>query len=146
MPRLLAAYLLPLIIAMAIPGLAYVHFETGKSTEQALADLSSVAKLKAELISSWLAERKGDADTLQGSLNFSLRVEQFIRQGRNSTDGAILASRLESLRNSYGYDSVLLLDAAGDVSLGFGNNLDVSKAVADLLPSVRAEARPRHTE
>ena len=130
--RLVLSFVL-IVLLIALIGAAFVHQETARYEQQALSDLSSIAKLKAEQINGWLQERKGDAETLSGSVNLALRIEHYLNNGRPDADRDILLSRITTLRQAYAYDTVILADRDGKLLLGVGDNQDIPSSLNPLI-------------
>ena len=138
--RLVLSFVL-IVLLIALIGVAFVHQETARYEQQALSDVGSIAKLKAEQITGWLQERKGDAETLSGSVNLALRIEHYLNSGRPATDHEILLSRITTLRQAYAYDTVILANGEGKLLLGVGDNQDIPASLSPLIEQVIQETR-----
>ena len=81
-------------------------------------ELSTIAALKIDQITHWMNERKGDAYTLQSDPFFISELDHWLNHdAQNTILRAQLIERIESLRKSYGYISILILDNKGEVRL-----------------------------
>ncbi|MCE5244896.1 MAG: PAS domain S-box protein [Desulfobacteraceae bacterium] len=109
-----------LLAAMGIACAAFLHFDAGKKelVREKQEDLSAMAQLKVDEFSVWLRERMADAKAIQGN-PFALDLIELWPAGSEDVEafrGKILAW-MESLRHSYSYDAVLLLDRTGALRL-----------------------------
>ena len=142
--RLLLIFTIFLLL-LALIGATYAHVEIKNREHEAFENLQSICKLKAHQISSWLKEREADAFTLKSSENLALRINQFIQQNKDA-DKKILLNQMETFRQAYSYDSVLLIDTQGRLLLGEGGHLDIPPAVEGLLQQTMQNQRILHTE
>lgn len=99
-----------LIVAGGAIALRSYHREHRKEAEALLA---SVADLKVGELTQWRRERMGDARAMQENPLFAEVVRQALAERALPHDRRRLESWLESVRLTYGYDRVLLLDALG---------------------------------
>ncbi|MCW9089216.1 MAG: PAS domain S-box protein [Gammaproteobacteria bacterium] len=88
-------------------------------------ELQTIAELKAQQIKTWLDERHSDGMSLSEDPGF---VRQVAAALGSDSEGAqeTLRQRLESFRDAYHYQSVRLLDPAGEVRLQLGPHHDVT--------------------
>ena len=142
--RLLLIFTILLLLLVVI-GATYAHLAIKNVEHEAFENLQSICRLKAKQISSWLEEREADAFTLKSSENLALRIEKYIQQNKD-TDKQILLSRIDSVRQAYGYDSVLLIDTQGKLLIGAGSNLDIPSVVQGLLKQTIQNQRILHTD
>lgn len=103
---------LSLVIVTLTASIAY-HAVTRQHDEELL-HLRTIAALKSQQLADWLRERRGDAEFVRSSAFFAERYRHWLEDG-NTASGQQLHSRLELFRRSQAYDSVLLLDADGQV-------------------------------
>ncbi len=106
--------LMPMCAALALVaplvgfGIVKVH---GPQLERgAYADLQTIVDLKAGQIELWLAGRRGDAEAIAMSQEFIENVAS-LRQGDDARLRKRIRTRLDAVRQAYGYESVLLFDA-----------------------------------
>jgi len=114
---------LPLIAAMALCAplvgiLVYaVH---ARHEERATFDnLNAIAQIKGAQIESWLAERRYDGNVLASSRGFAERVEIMLRTG-NPREAEFIRDRLVTILAHSQYESAVLLDGKGNITLSAG--------------------------
>lgn len=104
-------------IAVTLAGYAVFHHykESIKSDKQN--ELGGIAELKTRQITSWMEERKGDAQALRNDPLFLAEVERWLQQGAPAGAGRTkLIEHLAALQQAYaayGYTSICLLDDQG---------------------------------
>jgi PAS domain S-box-containing protein len=91
----------------------FQHFkESLKKDKQS--ELGGIAQLKTGQITNWIAERKGDAQTIKDDPLFLAEVDRWLQRGGPSGEVKVkLAERLASLQRSYasyGYTAISLFD------------------------------------
>lgn len=92
--------------------LAYQNYEK-QIRAQVEGQLSAVAELKVAGLANWYAERLGDAEFLHQNPAFAVLVQSYLEDPAAGQTQGELRAWLDSLRSSYHYDQVLLLDTAG---------------------------------
>ena len=110
-----ASLRLPLaLIAAVIFALtaAAINYDFARQQKTEAARLHTIADLKSEQIADWLAERQGDAKLLRSSRDLAENYRRWRERGDSVAREHVL-SRLEQLRVSKMYQSVLLLDEQG---------------------------------
>ncbi len=139
---------LALAVAVFVPlvGLTYVHLQSRVVEEDAFRDLDGVARLKAEQIENWLKERRGDGMALRGSENLALRVGRYLANPGDPDDSRIIRGRLDILREAYGYDDVILVDAHGAVRMALGAHRSLNATAGGFLRRALAERAILHTD
>lgn len=142
--RLLLIFTIFLLL-LAVIGITYTQLAIKKSEHEAIENLQSICRLRADQIYSWMKERDADAFTLKSSANLALRIDEFIQHNK-STDQQILLSHLESLRQAYSYESVLLIDTKANLLMGAGSNLDIPANVKNLLQQTIQNREILHTD
>jgi signal transduction histidine kinase len=90
--------------------------ETRSQLEQ---QLDSIANLKSSELAMWYRERTGDAEMLKNSPALPILLSNLARYPASITDLANLQVYLETLTETYGYESYLIADARGRVMLSF---------------------------
>jgi len=111
--------LLALVIGLPLFGIATYRTFAAQQRLEAVANLQTVAHLKAGQISAWLVERFADGRALAHSPEFAQQV-QALRAGQEPGARKVLEGRLSALREALDYQSVSLLDAAGTLLLHVG--------------------------
>lgn len=115
------AAMLGLFLALAagivLTGLSWFRGRDRHFREQVDRQLAAVADLKAAELAGWRSERLGDGRVLQGNEAF-LRLARGTLGGTGTeADAGVLGSWLESIRASYGYQAIQLLDERGAARL-----------------------------
>jgi len=110
------------ILCLLISVLGYFFYEyqqrqirTAKEHE-----LFAIADLKADEIRRWSKERLADAQIIAGNPLVVSGLSAFIREPENDALKEKLLCWMNSVRDSYGYYGVLLLDASGALRLDAG--------------------------
>ena len=123
-----------ILLSLSITAIGYIIFQQYKSVIQSEKqdELNAIAKLKIGQISQWMAERKGDAQTVMDDPGFSGEFGQWLAQGAgNDEHRTTLLARLEALKQSYDYSDVALSDRNGTPRLSTsgiphaGNDQDI---------------------
>ena len=106
-----------LSVGIAIAGYAFYSFQRDEIIRDKRDDLTTIADLKVAQIANWRRERIADAVVVSQTPFFTRSVKEFL-------DGAAPPQRQDeiqqwmlSLRDSYGYKDVLLLDERRQVRL-----------------------------
>ncbi|WP_054772980.1 PAS domain S-box protein [Methylogaea oryzae] len=146
MKKRLPLHLVLLILLVPLIGVIFVVVQTPKMERDAYRNLESILALKAARIESWLQERQGDSESLSGSENLALRVEQLIQHKNDPLNRRLLSNRLHLLLRSYGYLSALLVDTQGNLLIGSGNHRDIPPLVRDLLRQTVDSKQVLHTD
>src|ERR1017187_10322958 len=110
-----------LVLVVPLIGLTIVKLYGPQLEREAYANLQAIARLKAEQIENWLAERHGDSMGLIASSDFAAQLDQFVRQPHDARLAKPILLRFESLRTIYSYDSILLYDTSGRLLLLLGD-------------------------
>lgn len=149
------AAMLGLFLALAagivLTGLTWYRGRDQQFREQVDRQLAAVADLKAADLAGWRSERLGDGRVLQGNEAF-LRLARGVLDGTATEDRiARLGSWLESIRASYGYEAIQLLDDRGATRLALPANAPhpcrfVPAEVADLLGSGESRLLDLHRD
>jgi PAS domain S-box-containing protein len=101
------------VMGIAVSGyLSYRNFE-GEFRSQAERQLSAIAELKANGLADWRSERMGNAETMRQNTVLVALAQSFLQNANDVKAKTQLLSRLESVRLSYHYRRVFLLDVSG---------------------------------
>lgn len=133
------------LLLLAVIGATYAHLAIKDSEHEAFKNLQTICSLKTDQIVNWMKERHADAFSLTSSANLALRIEQFLQHNKDS-DKQILLSRLEMLRQAYGYDSVLLIDTQANLLIGTGDHVDIPAVIKNLLKQSQQNKQISHTD
>ena len=126
--------LLFVAMALVVPliGLAIVVVHAPQTEQDTYANLQAVARLKSGQIENWLQERHGDAMLLASDPAFAALAARFMHGDKDGRVSGQVLQRFETLRTLYNYDTILLLDEAGQVLLAAGPHTDIPKDVQEL--------------
>lgn len=136
------ALLVPLIVLM------FFVLQMRQGSEAAYRSLDETVTLKANLVQASLAERRGDAATLQASWGFIAVVQRFLENPGDAEAAALIRERLDDLCKSYPstYDAAVLVDAKGHARLTSNREGGTSPQMDEVLRRALATARVQHTE
>jgi PAS domain S-box-containing protein len=109
-----------LTIVVVGAGLSGIVYSARQEKEKEITRLQTIADLKADQVSNWLAERNADAELIRGNVLFSDLSERWRRTGDKATR-AMLLQRMESYRKTTVYHAVVLLDRRGEIVLSIGD-------------------------
>ena len=116
-PWPLALIFLFLAAAVTVSGYFYHSHQKKSVLLEQTAQLQAFADLKAIEIRNWLEERMGDAQVIAENAMITGELLAFLRDRSNGPRQQVIQAWMESLRNNYHYQNILLVDAAGNVIL-----------------------------
>lgn len=137
--------LLTFLLLFAVIAATFVHLQIGKIETEVFHNLQNVSKSRSESLTEWLREREGDALTLQNSPLFVSHVEQ-LSQPSSEVDRSVILNHFELLRQSYSYESILLVDVQGNLMLGSGYNQNITSVDKTMLRESANSTHILHTE
>ena len=124
-----------LVLVVPLIGYSLLHLRTPVEEVETMDNLAIVARSKATQIERWMDERQADGRVLvQPGSAFVDSVDRLLRQ--QNADGntrAYIEMRLDTLRNHYHYESVLLIGRDS-------GTLAATGGYAGIAPDVRAAA------
>ncbi len=111
-----------LVLALASLGLTAYFFLHAAIRADTQAQLHAITTLKADQIRTWLDERQRNLEALARGPLFVRRLREEFAAGRAEGTGALpdWQQRLELARELYPFQSILLLNEAGQVLVGTG--------------------------
>ena len=125
-----------------------VVMRTPQIERDTFANLNAIAQLNAGQIESWISERDACLETIAKS---ALLIENVAKP--QSIDAAkhrqALSNVLDTIRNTYDYASILLLDTKGEIvteSNSSYNKVNITDEIKELLPAAAAGAGVQHSE
>ena len=121
------------LLAGAIAGATYL-LHVRSDIKDTLENLTVIGALKATQIETWLAERKGDIDSLTASTDFAERVFNYQRTGE-VRDRQLIENRLRALQRSFGYEDIQILDKAGVPLISLGKDHELPDETRELMAS-----------
>jgi len=135
-------------LALVVPiiGLMSIALHGPQIELDTYANLQSIARTKSVQIESWLNERQGNAVSLMESTGFAWQVGQLAQQRSNAVISKPILSYLDTIRTTYGYDSIVLLNASGQSILKSGENTDIPNSMQDQLHMAVIDRSPKRGE
>ena len=135
-PRHKNRYLVLCFVALSlfVPllGALYIALRTPQIEHAAFADLNAIARLQAEQIEDWLAERQTDLEVTM-SRNCFIDRATGLQQGSDPASREQLARDLATIRTAYRYQSMTVLDPRGGVLVNDGAPLNITDATRTLI-------------
>ena len=121
--KILISLFLVLSAGIIMSGILYYRSHEKEIRHNSEDVLRSVAQLKAEQIIRWRRERLGDASVISKELLFLESADAWLcRNEKTEQIRDRLLNRMEITKQSYGYQSLAMLDNAGNVILATDNN------------------------
>jgi PAS domain S-box-containing protein len=121
-----------LTLVVPLLGVIYIQLRTPQIEHEATDNLQAIARLKAEQVENWLAERRADGKVIAASSGFSYRIHTFLAEKSDPQNARPILDRFAALLDSYGYSSIQLLDSRGRLTLSQGRPLALSPAAREL--------------
>ncbi len=110
-----------LLLMVPAVALSIVQLNQSERQAHALAELRSIASLRAEAIEHWLIERKDDVTILTNSEAFVAHAEDLV-QTDNADARAFVTKRLKLITRLHYSRSALLLDSSGRIRVAVGEH------------------------
>jgi len=107
-----AAFLLIGVLVL-VGGSLYLRAQLRITRDRVRAELATIADMKAQQITNWLAERRGDATVIAQGAPFQAQLQRFLSGGASAPSAEDLQSWLAVIQRSYGYRRIILFDAEG---------------------------------
>jgi PAS domain S-box-containing protein len=127
-----------LIAAIAVSGYFYYQKQKKDVFNEQIKQLKAITDLKAAEIQYWLGEKLGDARLITENRILATELLAFLRSRSVGPRQESIRSWMESLRNNYHYQNVLLLDGSGEVVLALKRLYPVIGSEGlDLMEAVR---------
>lgn len=118
---LLALLFFGMSILLFVGGVVYYKYEAEKIKKLRYEELHSLAKLKSDLLSGWLRERKSDILVISESPVYQDAVHGWLENRKDENLKKKLTERLLVVKKRYNYQEILLVDSMANVYLGTGN-------------------------
>ena len=133
------------IILLLIPmvNLGIYRHQVPKVEAKTYDNLEAIASLKVQQLRRWLRYRVADANVLAADKQFALNVERFLNH-ESYTSAQEIQARFDAILNSYHYESITLLNAAGKPVLQAGSNYDAIAMDQGFIDSVRNYRQVQH--
>ncbi len=131
-PRGIILLTIALLLITALVALSMFRLRGPQIEREAFTNLEITARLKAERLEEWLAERHGDGQVMMR--NFAI-IDHIATLDQSSRAGDWEETRLwlESVRDAYNYRAVLLLDKNGKPRLTLGEKHTLPEATSALI-------------
>lgn len=113
-----------LLLIVPLIGVTIAKLYGSQIENDAYDNVEAVAKLKAEQIENWLSERQGDSAVLMSSETLINHIQQFT-QKQSASSRLAIEKKFETIRSSYEYDTVLLVNPSGQALLSVGENTEI---------------------
>jgi PAS domain S-box-containing protein len=133
------ALLVPLLVV------AVIKYHGPQLQRDAYTSLEITARLKAQLVESWLEERRGDGTTLTADEELVERIADIQRRPDPKLT-ALIVRRLDAIRLAYGYSSVSLYSLQGERQLNSGGNHEIHAQTLALLPTALGNGKITQSE
>ncbi len=116
--------------------IALVSFHRPQLERYAFTRLEIAARLKVQLVETWIAERRGDSRVVALDTVFVEQVDDFRRHPAAADKAAAIIRRLDVIRSAYGYPFAGLLDPQGQLLIASGAVHEISAQTVALLPGL----------
>lgn len=140
--RRLAGIFIALALVGPLIGFGIVRMHGPQMERETFDNLRAIADLKATQIENWITERLGDGAALTESKGFVARVAELQRSG-SAKESDTIRIRLELLIKGMGYESIVLLDAAGAPVMSLGEAHSFSEETLQLTQAALADGAVR---
>ncbi len=125
-----------LVLAVPLVGFAIIRQYSPQIEHETYANLTTIARLKAEQIENWMGERYGDCGVLAGDDAFAVRAAQFVQHEQDAKLSSLILNRFEHLITNYHYTKILLLNTSGRMLLASGGDITTSPVPQTVLHQV----------
>jgi PAS domain S-box-containing protein len=131
-----------LLVTMLLLAGEFAYYFHRKNVIQAsqYEEIYAIANLKANQLSQWIIERKGDAQVVSKSPFFSGEVVRWLNHKDNTTLKVQLQNRLQLVKNSYNYNGIFIINTRGEMLLSSLNDslllLSDYKNRVSMLPTI----------
>jgi len=98
-----------LLFALILAGIVSDHYQRISLEQTNQGRLAAIADLKAQQVSSWLSERRANADTILKSPFTAASIQAFTTHPEDPQNQEEIFTWLGSLQKNYNYQSVILL-------------------------------------
>ena len=125
-----------IILISGISTLGYLSYRAYAIDFRARVDkeLNSVANLKVDALTNWRNERYGDAQSFVKNAAFAALAETVVTNPKDTSSFGDMQNWLDSVRTSYSYKEILLLDQTGKLILSspVGTNQPTEHIVTEI--------------
>src|SRR4030066_1394433 len=110
-----------LVIAICSVGLFYYESQKNEIRKDKQDELSAIADLKVGQIANWRKERLADAATIRGNFLLVPHIRRFLHDPKEARWKEDILTWMESFRETYLYEDILLLSKVGTLLLSVAN-------------------------
>jgi len=110
-----------LVIAICSVGLFYYQSQKKEIKKDKQDELVAIADLKVGQIANWRKERLADAATIRENFLLAPHIRRFLHNPKETKGRKGLLTWLESFRETYQYDNILLINKEGTLLLSVAN-------------------------
>ncbi len=139
--RLIAAFLL-LVVGIGCAGYLFFESEKQEIRRNKQSELSSIAELKLKQIAEWRKERLADAGVCANHPLLRPEIRQFLENQSEHGLQESLLLWMRTIKESYDYDSVALVDGEGAIELSTSDGERLDSAIIEYLPEAAREKKP----
>jgi hypothetical protein len=140
-PRQLIIVFVILAILISSVGLFYYQSQRKEIKKFKEDELLAIANLKVSQIVSWRKERLADAATILDNFLLAPHIQRLIRDPEGVKGKKELLAWMQSFREAFQYEDVLLLNKEGIILLSVAGNSGVIGPVTEKLASGAMKAR-----
>ncbi|MBA3695981.1 MAG: EAL domain-containing protein [Methylotenera sp.] len=133
------------IILLLIPlvNLGIYRHQVPKVEFKTYDSLEAIASIEVQQLKRWLDYRVADAHVLASDQQFANKVDSFLGE-KDHAGAKEIQTRFDAILNSYHYESITLLNAAGKPVLQAGGNYDAIALNNGFIDSVRSSHQVQH--
>ncbi|MGD1074779.1 MAG: ATP-binding protein [Thermodesulfovibrionales bacterium] len=115
------------ILVISISSVGFFYYESQKKQikEEKQNELLAIADLKVSQIVNWRKERLADAATIRANFLLAPRLQRSLQNSTQAKGKKEIRTWLQSFKEAYQYDDVLLLDKKGNVLLSVAQKSEV---------------------
>jgi len=114
-----------LVIAISSVGLSYYQSQKREIKKDKQDELLAIADLKVNQIANWRKERLADAATIRDNFLLVSHIRRFLHNPKGTKRREGILTWMESFKETYQYDDILLLNREGTVLLSVANKGEV---------------------
>ncbi len=130
---------------LIVGGVVYYKYEAEKIKKSRYKEIHSLAKLKSDLLSGWLRERKSDILVISESPIYQDAVERWLKNPQDLLLKKKLIERLVVVKKRYNYMEILLVDSLGNIYLSTGVRQELDQFFKARLRESTFSGSPVHT-
>jgi PAS domain S-box-containing protein len=144
LPYWIIAFLALALLVLLAGGAWFYHSQEQEVRQEVKADLSSIARLKADQITGWREDRQTDAVSLQSNVFLLRSVARFLADP-SDPQAEDLHTRLRILAEQHHYADILMVDPQGKPLLSLSGNLHAHDVYMSVLKIALRKKTPMFT-